>query len=231
MRSDWIRRLVSILLVLLASCITYKPQGIIKSKGARIRIDCGYEETLTFYDVTAFFVDKAMVKPSTSFVQDQDLHAEVLTLFLVPGNHKVLALYGYYEKYPNAIDTPNENFFFIIVLDTLSLNDSIQLASDNIECHFSYARWFPFFSIQEGYAMELEGCLVINSIQDSVLSGAARFSGEAVGYYDSAEISDDDMESWVSGSVEFAAVRHEIKEDSLVVGHICGPWRKVKTND
>jgi hypothetical protein len=126
---------------------------------------------------------------------------------------------------------PMENCFFIIVLDTLCINDSIQLASGNIELYFYYHRMSPFFLGQNGYTTELEGYLVIDSLRDDNLSGTVRFSGEAVGYYHSNEISDDEVESWVSGDIIFTAVKREVKEDSMVVGRILGPLKKEKSND
>jgi hypothetical protein len=217
MRSDWIRRLISTLMVLLAGCITYKPQRVVIPKGGRVKIVSGYEETLNFYDVTAFFTDSASVKSSTSIDEADDRHREILTLSLVPGQHTVLTINGQYQAIPGMLDVPVESYSLIIMLDTLCVNDTIQLTSDSIELYFHHLG-LGFDLIQESYTTELEGYLVIDSLKDNTVSGTVRFFGEAIGYYHSTKITDDEVESWVSGDIRFTAVKQEVKQDSMVVG-------------
>lgn len=231
MQSDWIRRLISTLMVLLAGCITYKPQRVVIPKGGRVKIVSGYEETLNFYDVTAFFTDSASVKSSTSINEADDRHSEVLTLSLVPGDHTVLAIYGRYEAIPHALDVPVGNYSFIIILDTLCVNDTMQLASDNIEHYFDYFMFWLFGLVQYDCANEFGGYLVIDSLTDNTLSGTVRFSGEVVGHYYSHEISDDNVESWVSGDIKFRAVKQEVKDGLMVIGRTLDPLRHKETED
>ena len=66
------------------TCVTYRHFGVVVPKGARLKIDCGYEETLNFYDVTAFYVKNAEVESSVSIREFENSESETLIPLTTP---------------------------------------------------------------------------------------------------------------------------------------------------
>jgi hypothetical protein len=214
---------VVVLVLLLTACTTvtqqYRPSyPVVVQKGGRLEIDCGYEESLRYYDVTAYYVESAEVTCSLSSQDFADQKHEILTLGLITGDKLVFVVGGSYNLDPYMLDRPFEGFRFVATVDSFSVNDTIFLQSDSVEAIFYYERIYPFMLIQSGYTNAVEGFFVITNVRNNTLSGIIRLSGETQGYYIGNKIIDNQTTSWVSGEMRFEATERKIEQKSHIIG-------------
>jgi hypothetical protein len=223
-RSDWKSVVKIFFLLTLINCVTYKPFGIIISKGARLRTDCGYQESNNLFDVKGIYVKNARIKPllhKLTYKNGKTRH-DNMVFNLVKGESIILLLWGRYVPYPGTTAHAYEQLGLFIGLDSIISGDTIFFNKDNTQAVFYFDRFYDMLH-HTGYTKDMDGYLLIDSIYDDTISGIVDFDAETKGYYSTYQADQsirDTVDSWVGCEIEFKATLEKVKKDSVVVGHV-----------
>lgn len=217
--------LIVIILIVCISCVIYRQRGVTIPKGARLKTDCGYDESLNFYDVKGVYVKNAKIKPFLYKLKSYDGKSknDYMEFYLVKGENTIILLWGHYEPYPGTFPHAVEEFGFFVGLDTIELNDTLFFNPDSSAGIFYFRR--SYWGLHHtGYTRELDGNLLFTSIVGDTLSGIVDFTGETEGYYYSSYhgnyIDESCVSSWISCDIHFKATLEQFEKDSILIGRV-----------
>lgn len=221
--------LVTIIFALCISCITYT-RRLVTPKGARLKTDCGYEESNNFYDIIGIYVKNAKIKPflyKNGFtVFGRKTKYEEMVFKLVKGKSIILLLWGRYDPHPGTTAHAHEELGLFIGLDSIITGDSLFFKKNGIPTIFYFDRFYDMLQ-QTGYTRDLDGYLFIDSIHGDTISGIIDFSAETKGYYSSFHAGQsiyDTTGSWVGCDIKFKATLEQSREDSVSIGSVILRW-------
>ncbi|MGB9722175.1 MAG: hypothetical protein ACPL28_11945 [bacterium] len=186
-----------------------------------MKIESSYDEITYLYDVYALYIQNVDIETTLTHY---DSISSLMTIILVPGSRKtVFFLSGTFAPIPHST-AGAERFSLFMALNSFNLNDTIYFTFDNITAFFFYEKLYSGL-LQNGFATELDGYLVINQINGDTLSGYIKINGEAVGVYFSpiSNVHDFHVRSWISGQIEFRANKKTPEGKQKIIAKILVP--------